>query len=88
MSLDCTQVLSNEPLLMTTLRGARCNSFTIVPRSALPHDRAAMVFEISPLDPRVIVGATLFMGVVALGAAYRPAFRATTVDPRATLAGE
>lgn len=55
---------------------------------ALSRVMASMVFEISPLDPRVIIGATLFMGVVALGAAYVPAFRATTVDPREALAGE
>ncbi|MEO7362512.1 MAG: FtsX-like permease family protein, partial [Gemmatimonadaceae bacterium] len=55
---------------------------------ALSRVMASMVFEISPLDPRVIVGATLFMGVVALGAAYVPAFRATTVDPREALVGE
>ena len=49
---------------------------------------ASMVFGISALDPRVLAGATIFMAFIAVGAAYFPAYRATTVDPRQALAGE
>ncbi len=45
----------------------------------------AMVFRVSPLDPFVLAGAAAFMSVVAAIAAYLPARRATTVDPRSAL---
>jgi len=43
------------------------------------------LFQVSPLDPGVLVGATLFMAIVAAFAAYVPAYRATTMDPRSAL---
>ena len=46
---------------------------------------AAMVFQISPLNPQVLAGAVLFMTLVAGLAAYFPAHRATRVEPREVL---
>jgi putative ABC transport system permease protein len=46
---------------------------------------ASMVFGIDPLDPTVIVGAAVFMALVAAFAAYLPAYRATSVEPSSVL---
>ena len=52
---------------------------------ALSRVLASMVFGISTLDPGVIAGAVLFMTFVALLAAYLPAYRATSAEPRSVL---
>ena len=46
---------------------------------------ASVVFRVNPLDPAVLIGATLFMAVVGGTAAYLPAHRATAADPRTVL---
>jgi putative ABC transport system permease protein len=46
---------------------------------------ASVLFHVSPLDPRVLLGAMVFMLLVAAAAAYFPAHRATSVDPRTAL---
>ncbi len=45
----------------------------------------ALLFQVSPLDPRVFAAAIGFMAVVAGVAAWFPAHRATGVDPRSAL---
>ena len=55
---------------------------------ALSRVMATVVFQVSPLDPIVLVGAALFMAVVAGGAAYLPARRASSMPPQAVLQGE
>ena len=45
----------------------------------------SLVFGVDPLDPRVMAGAAVFMGVVATLAAYLPAYRATSVEPSSVL---
>jgi putative ABC transport system permease protein len=55
---------------------------------ALSKVMAAMVFRVSPLDPVVLAGSIVFMGLVAAFAALAPAYRATAVDPRTVLQGE
>ncbi|MFI5312156.1 MAG: ABC transporter permease [Gemmatimonadales bacterium] len=45
----------------------------------------AMVFHVSALEPAVLGGAMLLLGVVAAIAAWVPARRATSVDPRTAL---
>jgi len=49
---------------------------------ALARVMGSMVFQISPLDPSVLLGTVAFMALVAGIAAYLPARKATMVDPR------
>ena len=60
----------------------------LVGAAALSRIMAAVVFRVSPLDPFVLIAATLFMGVVAGAAAYLPARRASSVPPQTVLQGE
>jgi ABC-type antimicrobial peptide transport system permease subunit len=46
---------------------------------------ASQLFHVKPLEPTVLLGAALVMSIVACGAAYLPAWRATVVDPRTAL---
>lgn len=62
--------------------------FGLIGALAISRVMASMVFQISPYDPVVIAGSIAFMAAIAAVAAYIPAFRATTVDPREALAGE
>jgi predicted permease len=55
---------------------------------ALSRVVAAMVFHISPLDPRVLGAAAVVLGVFGGVAAYLPARRAAGADPRTVLAGD
>ena len=48
----------------------------------------ALLFEVSPADPRTYVAVTVILMVVALIAAYVPARRAASVDPMLTLRSE
>jgi putative ABC transport system permease protein len=52
---------------------------------ALSRVLTSMVFGVSALDPGVMVGAAVFMTVVAAIAAYLPAYRATAAEPRSVL---
>ncbi len=52
---------------------------------ALTHLLRTMLFGISPNDPAVLVGGTVFLLAVAALAAYIPARRATRVDPMTAL---
>jgi predicted permease len=52
---------------------------------ALSRVMSSLVFGVSALDPTVIVGAAVFMAVVAAFAAYLPAYRATSVEPSSVL---
>ena len=47
-----------------------------------------VLYGVTPADPAVLLGAALFLAVIALIAAYLPARRATRVDPMATLRAE
>jgi putative ABC transport system permease protein len=49
---------------------------------------ASMIFGVSPLDPVVLVGATVFLMLVAGIAAYLPAQRASTLAPQRVLQGD
>ena len=48
----------------------------------------SLVFEISPRDPAIIAAAAVVLLLVALGACYLPARRATNVDPVRALSVE
>src|SRR5437763_9943792 len=54
----------------------------IVGALALARLMASLVFHVSPLDPRVYGAAAVVMLGVACVAAYAPAHRATSIDPR------
>ncbi|HEY7191653.1 MAG TPA: FtsX-like permease family protein, partial [Vicinamibacterales bacterium] len=45
----------------------------------------SMLFQVQPLDPIVFGAAVAFMSLVAAFAAYLPAHRATSMDPRNAL---
>jgi putative ABC transport system permease protein len=57
----------------------------LVGASALSRAMASALFHVSPFDPVVLAGAVALMIVIAAIAAYVPAYRATAVDPRASL---
>jgi len=46
---------------------------------------ASQLFHVKPLEPAVLLAAAFVMSIVACGAAYLPAWRATVVDPRTAL---
>ena len=48
----------------------------------------SLLFEVSPLDPWTYALVAAVLGVVALGAAWLPARRATRVDPLVSIRGE
>ncbi|HZS61315.1 MAG TPA: ABC transporter permease [Gemmatimonadaceae bacterium] len=60
-------------------------AFGLLGALALSRLIASLLFGTSPLDPKVLAGAVVFMLVVAAAAAYFPARRATSVDPRLAL---
>jgi ABC-type antimicrobial peptide transport system permease subunit len=45
----------------------------------------SMLFELRGYDPGVLIGSALTLGVVALGAGFIPAQRASKVDPMTAL---
>jgi putative ABC transport system permease protein len=49
---------------------------------------AAVLFEVSPVDPPTFALMTLFLAAVALAACAIPARRASRTDPMVTLRGE
>ncbi len=49
---------------------------------------SSLVFQVSPLDPRVLVASAVLMAAVAALAAYLPARKATMLEPRSVLQGE
>ena len=48
----------------------------------------AILYEVEPLDPTVIVSVSLLLFVVAIGAVLTPARRATRISPASTLRAE
>jgi putative ABC transport system permease protein len=52
---------------------------------ALSQFLGAMLYEVSPHDPRVFIAAAVILGLVAVSAMLLPALRATRVDPLTAL---
>ena len=46
---------------------------------------AALLFRVKPVEPAVLLAAAVVMTIAASAAAYLPAWRATSVDPRSAL---
>ncbi len=57
-------------------------------REALLGDLEALLFEVERGDPATFAGVIAILGVVALGAGWLPAWRATRIDPCRALADE
>ena len=57
----------------------------LVAAFALTRVLRALLFEVSPSDPRVFAGVTLLLAAVAITAAWIPAYRATRLQPLAAL---
>ena len=55
---------------------------------ALSRITGSVVFGVSPLDPAVLGGASVFLALVAALAAYLPAHRASTLAPQRVLQGD
>jgi putative ABC transport system permease protein len=75
------RMVLREGLLVTVVGTA----IGLLGAAGLSRLMASMVFGVDPLDPRVMAGAALFMGLVATLAAYLPAYRATSVEPSSVL---
>ena len=63
--------------LMTLVGGA----IGLVAALALGKTAQSLLFGLSPYDPLVVGASIVVLAVVALGAGYLPAYRASTVDP-------
>ena len=57
-------------------------------RLALSRLMSSILYQVSPHDPRVFVGAPLVLGAIALLAVAMPALRATRLDPMVALRRE
>jgi putative ABC transport system permease protein len=44
-----------------------------------------LLYRVSPGDPLVMTGATVLLGLIAMGAIWGPAWRATRLDPMRAL---
>jgi putative ABC transport system permease protein len=52
------------------------------------HYIGAMLFDVSPRDPLVLLGAPMLLAAVAIGACLIPALRAAGIDPTVGLRTE
>jgi putative ABC transport system permease protein len=81
-----------DVLSLIVREGAALSSFGILiglaGAFALSRFVSAILYEVSPHDPRVFIAAPLILGVVAVTATLMPALRATRVDPLTALRQE
>jgi ABC-type antimicrobial peptide transport system permease subunit len=78
------RMVLTEMLRMTTVGGA----LGIAAALALGHAARSLLYELAPHDPRVLAATAALLALVALGASYLPARRATRVDPMVALRAE
>jgi putative ABC transport system permease protein len=57
----------------------------LVAATSLSRVMTSVLFQVSPFDPAVLAGAAAFVLLVGAFAAYLPAHRATSSDPREAL---
>jgi len=83
-SADVLRLILREGLTVTAIASAAGMALSVAVGSAL----ASMLYQVSGLDPAVLVGAPLLLGAVSLAACYVPARNAARVDPMMALRSE
>jgi ABC-type antimicrobial peptide transport system permease subunit len=79
-----TRLVVGEGLLLAGI-GVAIGSLASL---GLTRTLGTMLYEVSPIDPAVLVGTIAGVVLVALAASYVPARRATRVDPAIALRAE
>lgn len=81
---DILRLVMSQGMLLTAIGAA----IGVVAALALGRYLNAQLFEVQPWDPATVVSVPLILGAIAMLACYRPAHRATRIDPMDALREE